>query len=193
MAYRGLRTLVLLIVVPLSAGCTRKRPAATVAVPDNRGTIVSSAASDSAQRAAADARAQAERDRAERERRAMALRERLETRIYFNLDRSDLTAQSRAVLDEKVQILQSVPESRIRVIGHADERGSDEYNLALGQRRAAAARRYLAQHGIDASRIEIASLGEEEPVCSESTEACWSRNRRDDFHVTTWAPLASRR
>ena len=193
MLHRYLRTAVLLtLLATLTSACSRKRSAIPASTPATQSSTGASA-SDSAERAAAEARAQAERARAEREREAMALRGRLETRIYFNVDRSDLTSQSRAILDEKVQILSNVPESRIRITGHADERGADEYNLALGQRRAAAARRYLAQHGIAASRIEIVSLGEEEPVCSESTESCWSRNRRDEFHVTTWTPLASRR
>ena len=195
MLYKLLRYSVLVVFLATLVGaCSQKRRSAPVAAPDNSGTTISSsAAADSAERAAADARARAERERAEREREAMALRERLEARIYFNVDRSDLTAQSRAVLDEKVQILRNVPESRIRITGHADERGADEYNFALGQRRAAAARRYLAQHGIDASRIEINSLGEEEHVCTESAESCWSLNRRDDFQVTNWASIASRR
>lgn len=193
MSYRFVRPSILLVLFgTLTTACSRNRRPAPEVAPTNTSTTTNSYAADSARRAAEDARAQAERERAERERQAMALRDRLETRIYFNLDRSDLTAQSRTVLDEKVEILRNVPESRIRITGHADERGADEYNMALGQRRAAAARRYLAQHGIDASRIETVSLGEEEPVCTEAGESCWSRNRRDEFRVTTWTPLAAR-
>ena len=73
---------------------------------------------------------------------------------------------------------------KIRIAGHTDSRGSDEYNLALGQRRAAAAKRYLTDRGIDASRIEIVSFGEERGTCSDEDESCWSRNRRDEFEIT---------
>lgn len=70
------------------------------------------------------------------------------------------------------------------ISGHADERGSDEYNLALGQRRAVAAKRYLVDHGIDATRLGVVSYGEEHPVCTASAEACWSKNRRAEFEIT---------
>jgi peptidoglycan-associated lipoprotein len=74
--------------------------------------------------------------------------------------------------------------SRIRIAGHTDSRGSDEYNLALGQRRAAAAKRYLTDRGIDGSRVEIVSFGEERGTCTEESDSCWSRNRRDEFEIT---------
>ena len=74
---------------------------------------------------------------------------------------------------------------RIRIEGNADERGSDEYNLALGQRRAASAKRYLVDHGIAADRFDLVSYGEERPVCTEHNEACWQQNRRDDFRIVT--------
>jgi peptidoglycan-associated lipoprotein len=73
---------------------------------------------------------------------------------------------------------------RIRISGHTDNRGSDEYNLALGQRRAAAAKRYLTDRGIDGGRIEIVSFGEERPKCTSDDESCWSDNRRDEFEIT---------
>jgi peptidoglycan-associated lipoprotein len=84
--------------------------------------------------------------------------------IYFDFDRSNIRQDAASILDAKIPYLQANPEMRIRIIGNTDTRGSDEYNLALGQRRAAAARRYLTQRGIDASRIEVASRGEENPV-----------------------------
>ena len=79
----------------------------------------------------------------------------------------------------------------MRATGHADERGSDEYNLALGQRRAAAAKRYLTQNGIDAARLEVDSLGEERPVCFSSDEDCRARNRRVDFEIIAGQITAS--
>src|SRR3569832_382324 len=84
--------------------------------------------------------------------------------IYFDLDRSDITDDSRAKLDAKVPLLTQNTAVRIRIAGHTDSRGSDEYNLALGQRRAAAAKRYLVDHGVADSRIEPISYGEERPV-----------------------------
>ena len=112
------------------------------------------------------------------------------TSIYFDLDRSDLTTEARATLDAKLGILSGTPEVRIRIAGHTDERGSDEYNIALGQRRAAAAKRYLVQRGIDANRIDLVTFGEERPVCRDSYEGCWSQNRRDEFEVTSEGPSA---
>jgi peptidoglycan-associated lipoprotein len=105
--------------------------------------------------------------------------------IYFDYDRSDITDDSRAKLDAKVPVLSQNTAVRIRIAGHTDSRGSDEYNLALGQRRAAAAKRYLTDRGIDGSRIEIVSFGEERPTCTDESEGCWSRNRRDDFEITS--------
>jgi len=108
----------------------------------------------------------------------------LTTTIYFDYDRSDITDDSRAKLDAKVPVLTQNTAVRIRIAGHTDSRGSDEYNLALGQRRAAAAKRYLTDRGIDGSRIEIVSFGEERPTCTDESEGCWSRNRRDEFEIT---------
>lgn len=124
-------------------------------------------------------------DRAARERAAREERERrlsiLSAPIHFALDRSDLETAARTTLDAKLSLLRESPSVQLRIEGHADERGSTEYNLALGMRRAAAARRYLVQRGIDASRVEITSFGEERPVCQLSEESCWARNRRAEF------------
>jgi peptidoglycan-associated lipoprotein len=124
-------------------------------------------------------------ERAARERAARLENDRrtLTATIYFEFDRSDLSAAAREALDAKLPILAAAPALRIRVDGHADDRGSDEYNLALGQRRAAAVKRYLTHHGIDAERVDVYSMGEERPVCTDADEGCWSRNRRDEFSV----------
>jgi peptidoglycan-associated lipoprotein len=107
----------------------------------------------------------------------------LEAKIFFDFDRSEIRADQQAILDSKLPILRANPNVRIRIEGNADERGSDEYNMALGQRRAQIARKYLTDHGIDAGRIDIASYGEERPVCQEHAESCWSQNRRDEFVI----------
>ena len=104
-------------------------------------------------------------------------------KVYFDFDRSELKDDQRAILDAKVPVLRANAEVRIRVEGNADERGSDEYNMALGMRRAEAARKYLVDHGIDAARIDISSNGEEKAVCQGHDESCWSQNRRDEFVI----------
>ncbi len=105
--------------------------------------------------------------------------------IYFDFDKSTVRPDAAAILDGKLPWLQANPGMRIRIEGNADERGSDEYNLALGQRRAASAKRYLVDHGIAADRFDLVSYGEERPVCTEHNEACWQQNRRDDFRIVT--------
>lgn len=103
--------------------------------------------------------------------------------IYFDFDHSDLRSDAQSTLDAKIPYLTANPGMRIRIEGNTDERGSDEYNLALGQRRAASAKKYLVDHAIDAGRIDIVSYGEERPVCKEHNESCWQQNRRDDFRI----------
>ena len=113
-----------------------------------------------------------------------AARAALTSVIYFDFDRSNIRQDAASVLDAKIPIMQANTEMRIRITGNTDTRGSDEYNLALGQRRAAAARRYLTQRGIDASRIEVASRGEENPVnANATTEDEHQQNRRDEFEI----------
>jgi peptidoglycan-associated lipoprotein len=115
---------------------------------------------------------------------AASLRSALTATVHFEFDQSDLRADDKAILDAKVSILQANPGVAIRIGGHTDERGSDEYNLALGQRRAAAAKAYLVQHGIPASRIETISYGEERPVAQGADESAWAQNRRAEFEIT---------
>jgi len=110
-------------------------------------------------------------------------RDALLAKLYFDFDRSDLRDDQRAILDAKLPILRANTGVRIRIEGNADERGSDEYNQALGMRRAQTARKYLIDNGIDASRIDISSNGEERPVCQEHEESCWQQNRRDEFVI----------
>ena len=138
------------------------------------------------------AREEAERLRRQQEadslaalsRSAEEVRNMLATMIHFDLDKSNIRSDDMGALDQKVAILQANPDLRIRVGGHCDERGSDEYNLALGNRRAQAAKQYLVSHGIDASRIETQSWGEERPLVDGHDESAWSQNRRAEFEVT---------
>ena len=112
------------------------------------------------------------------------VRNMLAAMIHFDLDKSNIRPDDMGSLDAKVAILQANPDLRIRVGGHCDERGSDEYNLALGNRRAQATKQYLVSHGIDASRIETQSWGEERPLVDGHDESAWSQNRRAEFEVT---------
>jgi peptidoglycan-associated lipoprotein len=104
--------------------------------------------------------------------------------VYFDYNSAELSQDARATLESKIPLLSGNPELKIRIAGHSDERGSDEYNLALGQRRAAAAKRYLTQRGIAANRIETVSYGEERPAVDGHDEAAWAQNRRDEFEIT---------
>jgi len=145
--------------------------------------------------AEAERQAAAERERIAAQRRADSLaalarageevRTTLAAMIHFDLDKSNIRADDMGALDQKVAILQANPELKIRIGGHCDERGSDEYNLALGNRRAQSAKQYLVSHGIDASRIETQSWGEERPLVDGHDENAWSQNRRDEFEVTS--------
>ena len=164
-------------------GCKKKQPAAApTPVVDNRPTQPTPQPTTPPAEAC-DAACREARDAAARNAVATATAA-LTATIYFHYDASEITTESRATLDAKVPVMTQNGTVRIRVAGHTDSRGSDEYNLALGQRRAAAAKRYLTDRGIDASRIEIVSFGEERPVCTEEDESCYSRNRRDEFEVT---------
>jgi peptidoglycan-associated lipoprotein len=109
----------------------------------------------------------------------------LEQRIQFGFDQSDLSPAARQVLEEKAEVLRAAPSISLRIEGHADERGSDEYNLALSNRRSATAKRLLVSLGISADRLETVGYGEEQPLDPEESEAAWARNRRDEFRVTS--------
>jgi len=145
------------------------------------------AALDAANRARADSLGQA----------SAALREELAGLIHFEFDRSGIQPADRAALDRKAAILTANPAVRVRIAGYCDERGSDEYNLALGNRRAAAAKQYLVERGIDAGRLDAVSFGSGSPIDSSQNEAAWALNRRAGFEVATGgdaltAPVALR-
>lgn len=101
--------------------------------------------------------------------------------IYFNYDQSDLSNDSQTTLATTAQFLKQYPKVRVTIEGHCDERGSEEYNLGLGDRRANSTLSYLSSLGISSSRAKTISYGKEKPECRESNEACWQRNRRAHF------------
>ncbi len=134
-------------------------------------------AQEAAARARADSVARAAATQA-------AMRASLTAVIHFDYDKADLRAEDQAILDAKLPILMANPNVTLRIAGNTDERGSTEYNLALGQRRAATAKRYLTEHGVPDARLETVSYGEERPLCTGHDESCWSQNRRDEFTIT---------
>jgi len=101
--------------------------------------------------------------------------------IYFDFDRSFIRPEYRFILEKKVEFLKEFPEYYLRIEGNCDERGTNEYNLALGDRRADSAKSYLISRGISADRIETLSYGEERPLAVGHNEESWAQNRRDDF------------
>src|SRR5690242_1599004 len=150
------------------AGCSKKRPAELPPPPsetppaapmptDNGGnvgnTVVPGSAADFKQSVSSDT-------------------------VHFGTDQSDIDPEARAILDSQAQWLAKYPNVRITIEGHCDERGTREYNLALGDRRANAAKNYLAERGVDPSRINTISYGKERPIALGSDEASWAQNRR---------------
>jgi peptidoglycan-associated lipoprotein len=104
--------------------------------------------------------------------------------VFFVYDSIEITSDGRATLQKNSEFLKRWPSTKVMVEGHADSRGTNEYNLALGERRAAAVRDYLVSLGLDAGRTSIVSKGEEQPQCGEETDACWQKNRRGTFIFT---------
>ena len=180
--------LALLSITALDA-CRRKPKTDATTPPSN---TVDSSAILAAQR---DSIARAQRDRFVRDSIANAnrggadavarARAALTATVYFDYNSSDLRADSRASLDSRIPVLRANPAIRLVIAGHTDERGSTEYNLALGQRRAAEVRRYLTANGIAEARIEIVSFGEERPAVSGGGESAWSQNRRAEFEIAS--------
>ncbi len=103
--------------------------------------------------------------------------------IYFDFDKSDLTAEARAILAQNARRLEENPNTNIRIEGHCDERGTVEYNLALGERRAISARDYLINYGINSNHITIISYGKERPIDPRHNEEAWAQNRRAEFVI----------
>jgi peptidoglycan-associated lipoprotein len=180
--------LTLILVALSTAACSRRQPPPppSAAAPDTAGQ--GQRALDAArERARQDsiARANAERDRlgrdaVERDARVRAI---LEEMVFFEYDQSALRSDSQQALARKVAVLRANPGLALTIAGHADERGSVEYNQALGMRRASSVRDYMAGFGIDPSRLEITSYGEDRPLDAGSNEAAWARNRRAEFTI----------
>lgn len=177
--------MVAFVLMFLAAGCAKK-PAVEETAPSAPTQVVveqpvrsvqESAVTDSA---ATRAPLTAEEAAAEARRAAAAGLQ----RIHFDFDRSDLTDDARQILVNNAALLRAAPQVNVLIEGHTDERGSDEYNLALGERRAIAARNYLVSLGISADRLRIISYGEEMPIALDRNEEAWAQNRRAEFKIT---------
>jgi len=182
------------IVLAAAAACGGQPAPPPTPTVDSAAIRDSIARAEAARRAREDsiarARAEAERMAAERRRAdslAAVTRETERVRgmlgemINFDFDKSNIRAGDAAILDRKIAILQANPGVTVTITGHCDERGSDEYNLALGNRRALAAKEYIVNRGISADRVTTASRGEEQALDPAGTEDAWARNRRDEF------------
>ena len=194
---RPVVTVALLSAGMLSACRRRPEPAPAPAPAPATPTVDSTAIRDSLERLRQQREAELARQRAydDSVRRAneaasssaeqTAIRNTITAVIHFDFDRSELRDDARATLDAKVPLLLANPDVNLRVAGHTDERGSSEYNIALGQRRAASAKRYLTERGVPEGRIETVSFGEERPVANGSDESAWAQNRRDEFEISS--------
>ncbi len=191
------RSLVLAVVAlaAVTASACKKKPVvapqpAPVVKPFNQD---SADAAERARKAAADAAARAAAEKAAAERAARdaaaiaAAKSAFGVPVYFDYDKSDIRDDQKMTLDAKIPAFQANADMRIRVAGHTDNRGSDEYNLALGQRRAAEVKRYLIARGIDGGRIDVVSFGEERPAVSADNDDAWAKNRRDEFEIIAGA------
>jgi peptidoglycan-associated lipoprotein len=176
--------LTLLVLTALTTACRREEPEPPApqpppAMPDTAGQgqrALDAAREDSIRRAEAARAATAEETA-----RARTI---LEEMVFFDYDDSSIRSDAQDVLSQKVSVLRANPNVALAVTGHADERGSIEYNLALGMRRAASVRDYLVGFGLDASRFSIETLGEDRPLDSGTTESAYARNRRAEFQIT---------
>ena len=152
---------------------------------------LAAAQADSVRRVREAEAAAAARDAAAREaartRAVSAARATIEEMVFFDYDMSEIRDDAAAVLRRKVDVLRASPQVQLMIEGHADDRGSTEYNLALGNSRAEAIRAVLAGYGLSEARFNITSYGEERPLASGSNEGSWARNRRGQFVITAGA------
>ncbi|MGH7471133.1 MAG: OmpA family protein [Longimicrobiales bacterium] len=173
----GNRALVTLAVVALTlAGCSRRQqptPPTTTQTQTQTPTPPRTTTPDAPPPTRPDPGAETRR-----------VREELMEMVFFDYDQSAIRGDARPVLDRKVAILRANPNVALRIEGHADERGSVEYNLALSLRRANAIRDYLANFNLDGARFDVAPIGEERPLSSGASEDAYARNRRGEFHIT---------
>ncbi len=181
------RHALLLALLPLVVlgGCKRRPVAVAPGTDDPTGTYGPGTNADSIAMAREAERVDRERrERETLEREAGRAREVLTEIVFFEFDSDEISSDAAELLRLKAAVLAANPNVRLRIEGHADQRGSTEYNLALAQRRAEAVRVFLADYGVDTSRFATTSYGKERPLMDGDDEFAWSRNRRAEFAVT---------
>lgn len=171
-----------------AAAAKKKAEAEAAAAAAKKKAEEEAAAAAAKKRAEEEAAAAAARKKAEEEAAAKRLMEEQVSafeseKIYFDYDKADLKPEAQAVLQSKAKFLDANSSYSLTIEGNCDERGTNEYNLALGERRADAAKKYLASLGISEGRITTVSYGEEKPVATGKDESAWSQNRRDEFKL----------
>jgi peptidoglycan-associated lipoprotein len=162
-------------------GCPKKADVTTAEEPQKVEQAPAAPADEAARQAEQQAAEAAKRTGEEQAREAAAKGAAGLQPIYFDFDRSVIRSDARSVMQANAEWLKANPSVKVRIEGNCDERGTIEYNQALGQRRASATKKYLADLGVNPSRIALISYGKEKPVCAESTEECWQKNRRADL------------
>jgi peptidoglycan-associated lipoprotein len=190
----------MLVAAPVALACVvgachQTSPPQLAAAPQVDSTALQRARQDSIARAEEEARARAADERSAERQRADSLAAlhrksaeaaaALTAMIHFDFDKATIRPEDSRILDEKIPVLRANGGVRIRIAGNCDERGSDEYNLALGNRRAITAKTYLVDHGIDAGRIEIVSYGKERPIDPAHNPEAWAKDRNDQFENLT--------
>ena len=186
--------LLILAGLTVLAACPKPQSVAAVTPQPNGDSLAAARqAHDDSVRAAEEARARAEQERLAEQHRldslaaaarmSDVLKQTVVEIIHFDFDKFYVRPPDAEVLDRKVPVLKTNAELRIQIAGNCDERGSDEYNLALGNRRALSARQYLISHGIEEGRIQTISYGKERPLDPGHNEEAWSKNRRDEFDI----------
>ena len=183
--------IMLAMLLVLGVSCAKKTVTMEAEPMEEERAVEDAAAQQAAEDAAAAREARlAKMSEAERQREEAAMmaeearmRAFVDEHIHFDFDKYDLKPKAMMILDEKAAYLREHPEVRVLIEGHCDERGTNEYNLALGDRRANSAKNYLVRSGVAESRITTISYGEEQPLCTEHAESCWWRNRRAQFQV----------
>ena len=176
-----MKVLVLLVLVMmLGAGCAKKQVVAETPAEKAAPAAVEKSTSDADAKAAEAARL---REAALAEAIAKAKAKITANVVYFDYDKFDLKPEAREVLKDKAALLKDYPAIKVLVEGHCDERGTSEYNLALGERRARASYEFLMLLGVKANQLEMVSYGEEYPAVQGHNEAAWAKNRRDEFKI----------
>lgn len=181
---------IVMLSLALTVSCAKKPPETTTASDQAEAadTMTAESGTDTAQAAADEDALTEEELEARRQAEAEARQEAADARdrfvsekVYFKFDDSSLTDSARDALRDKVQWLRNHPDACVIIEGHCDERGTDEYNLALGSRRAESVKDFLTKAGIDGSRLTTISYGEERPAAKGHNEEAWAENRRAEF------------